>query len=120
MSSKVVNESSMFYMDFCPNCSNILHLDEYMGEVRHKCQVCPYFSPIKNVTLASRSFYKLKVRIVSKSNISSTLTNFKLINIFLYICTFNMCQLLELILIHPTATNFYMIHVFIYFKNSVI
>ncbi|XP_025414888.1 DNA-directed RNA polymerase III subunit RPC10 [Sipha flava] len=60
MSSKVVNESSMFYMDFCPNCSNILHLDEYMGEVRHKCQVCPYFSPIKNVTLASRSFYKLK------------------------------------------------------------
>lgn len=62
MSSKVVNESSMFYMDFCPNCSNILHLDEYMGEVRHKCQVCPYFSPIKNITLASRSFYKLKVR----------------------------------------------------------
>lgn len=64
MSSKVVNESSMFYIDFCPNCSNILHLDEYMGEMRQKCQVCPYFSAIKNVMLASRSFYKLKVKII--------------------------------------------------------
>lgn len=61
MTSRVVNDSSIFYMDFCPNCSNILHLDEYMGEMRYKCHVCPYFSAVKNVTLASRSFYKLKV-----------------------------------------------------------
>lgn len=61
MSSKVVNESSTFFMDFCPNCSNILHLEEFMGEIRHKCQVCPYFSTIKNAALLSRSFYKLKV-----------------------------------------------------------
>lgn len=66
MSSKVVNDSSMFYMDFCPNCSNLLHLDEYMGEIRHKCQACPYFSVIKNIMLASRSFYKLKVITIIK------------------------------------------------------
>lgn len=74
MSSKVMNESSMFYMDFCPNCSNILHLDDYMGEMRHKCYVCPYYSPIKNTMLASRSFFKLKVSVCRSASYVSDRT----------------------------------------------
>lgn len=49
-------------MLFCPTCSSILTVEEYVGHLRYKCRVCPYnFNISKRITV--RTYPKLKVLI---------------------------------------------------------
>lgn len=46
-------------MLFCPTCSSILTVEEYLGHLRYKCRVCPYnFNISRRITI--RSYPKLK------------------------------------------------------------
>ncbi|XP_014245804.1 DNA-directed RNA polymerase III subunit RPC10 [Cimex lectularius] len=46
-------------MLFCPNCSSILIVEEYLGHLRYKCRSCPYIFNISKRN-SERIYPKLK------------------------------------------------------------
>lgn len=66
---------------FCPFCGNLLFVEDVGGEHHFVCNICPVNYNIKK-TKSSRSYYKLKVKVLSGKYLVMMIMRFRKLTMY--------------------------------------